>query len=147
MKEEIDEYHLNPKFNLSEYTEIILNVVKSCIGLRNYYISSFHPDVCLLTKDEHPTMFLTTGTKEYSDERCISIENAIKFSVKNNMIGIVSDSAPLLQNLTYITLIKNHGLKCVSYGYFNNEYESCKRQIDSGIDAIILDNTKLALEF
>ena len=146
LAEEIELYKLNPKFTVKDYVEIILKEIKGFSSNRSYFISSFHPEVCLISsRNGHPTFFLTTGGIEIiSDSRCNSIEAAIKFCLDSSLLGIVSDSKPLLNNSSLIEAVLKANLKLATYGALNNQQENVEKQLRLGVHSIILDETSLA---
>ncbi|KAF2483178.1 Glycerophosphoryl diester phosphodiesterase family-domain-containing protein [Neohortaea acidophila] len=111
---------------------------------RNVLFSSFHPDICLLLSFKQPSMpvlFLTdAGTSEVGDIRASSLQEAIRFASRWNLLGIVSACEPFVLCPRLIPVVKNSNLVCFSYGALNNIAENSKLQAREGIDAVIVDS-------
>lgn len=111
---------------------------------RNIIFSSFHPDVCLLLSLKQPTfpiLFLSeSGTAPMADIRASSLQNAIRFSKKWNLLGIVSAAQTIVKTPKLAQVVKSSGLVCVTYGVENNSPELAKIQMKAGVDAVIADS-------
>lgn len=111
---------------------------------RDIIFSSFHPDVCLLLALKQPTipcLFLTeSGTTYLSDVRASSLQEAIRFASRWNLLGIVSACEPFVMCPRLVRVVKESGLVCVSYGMLNNEPEHVNAQVAAGVDAVIVDS-------
>ncbi|KAI3403559.2 GDE1 [Candida oxycetoniae] len=131
--------------DLNLYLDTILKVIydENSNG-RHIVFSSFHPDVCLLLSLKQPTMpilFLTeAGTTPMADIRASSLQNAIRFAKKWNLLGIVSAAQTIVKTPRLAQVVKSSGLVCVTYGVENNEPESAKLQMRAGVDAVIVDS-------
>lgn len=131
--------------DMNFYVDTILKVVydENTSG-RDILFSSFHPDICLLLSLKQPTMpilFLTeAGTAEMADIRASSLQNAIRFAKKWNLLGIVSAAQTLVKTPRLTQVVKSSGLVCVTYGTLNNETELATIQMKAGVDAVIVDN-------
>lgn len=93
-----------------------------------------------------------------ADIRASSLQEAVRFASRWNLLGIVSSAEPLvicprlikfvpLPSPTYYLLtffphrvVKESGLVCVTYGTLNNDPENVKVQMDQGVDAVIVDS-------
>lgn len=132
-------------FDMNFYVDTILKVVydENTTG-RDILFSSFHPDICLLLSLKQPTMpilFLTeAGTAEMADIRASSLQNAIRFAKKWNLLGIVSAAKTLVKTPRLAQVVKSSGLVCVTYGVENNSPDLCKIQMKAGVDAVIADS-------
>ncbi|CUM67957.1 uncharacterized protein PRCAT00005670001 [Priceomyces carsonii] len=131
--------------DLNFYVDTILKVVydENTTG-RDILFSSFHPDVCLLLSLKQPTipiLFLTdAGTVSMADIRATSLQNAIRFAKKWNLLGVVSAAETLVKAPRLTQVVKSSGLVCVTYGVKNNDPEIAKRQMKAGVDAVIADS-------
>lgn len=132
-------------FDMNFYVDCILKVVydENTSG-RDILFSSFHPDICAILSLKQPTMpilFLTeAGTTLMADIRASSLQNAIRFAKKWNLLGLVSAAATLVKTPRLAQVVKSSGLVCVTYGVQNNDPESCKIQMKAGVDAVIADS-------
>lgn len=132
-------------FDMNFYVDTILKVVydENTTG-RDILFSSFHPDICLLLSLKQPTipiLFLTeAGTHFMADIRASSLQNAIRFAKKWNLLGIVSAAKTLVETPRLAQVVKSSGLVCVTYGVENNSPELCKIQMKAGVDAVIADS-------
>lgn len=131
--------------DLNFYVDTILKIVydENTTG-RDILFSSFHPDICLLLSLKQPTipiLFLTeAGTEFMADIRASSLQNAIRFAKKWNLLGIVSAAKTLVKCPRLAQVIKSSGLVCVTYGVENNSPELAKIQMKAGVDAVIADS-------
>lgn len=131
--------------DLNFFVDTILKVIydENTTG-RDIVFSSFHPDICLLLSLKQPTMpvlFLTeAGTAPMYDIRASSLQNAVRFSKKWNLLGIVSNALALIKTPRLAQVVKSMGLVCVTYGTENNEPELAKIQMRAGVDAVIVDS-------
>ena len=91
---------------------------------RHIIFSSFNPDICLCLSFKQPSipiLFLTdAGTSPVGDVRASSLQEAIRFASRWNLLGIVSHSEPFVNSPRLVRAVKQHGLVCVSYGTMNN---------------------------
>ncbi|KAF8543531.1 glycerophosphocholine phosphodiesteras-like protein Gde1 [Trichophaea hybrida] len=128
---------------MNAWVDAILKVVYDHGKGRNIIFSSFNPNVCLLLSFKQPSipiLFLTeAGTREMSDIRTTSLQEAIRFASRWNLLGIVSAVEPLVLCPRLIRVVKETGLVCVTYGVMNNEAQNVKLQVEQGIDALIVD--------
>ncbi|CAK9441540.1 uncharacterized protein LODBEIA_P54080 [Lodderomyces beijingensis] len=131
--------------DMNLYLDTILKVVydENSHG-RHIVFSSFHPDVCLLLSLKQPTMpilYLTeAGSAPMADIRASSLQNAIRFAKKWNLLGIVSAAETLVKTPRLAQVVKSSGLVCVTYGVENNDTELAKLQMRAGVDAVIVDS-------
>merc|ERR1711977_502525 len=106
--------------------------------------SSFNPDICLLLSFKQPSipvLFLTdAGTSPVGDIRASSLQEAIRFASRWNLLGVVSAAEPLCNSPRLVKVVKDSGLVCVSYGTLNNDEDKVDQQVREGIDAVIVDN-------
>lgn len=138
--EEMDTYAVE----LNQFVDTVLKMVYDLGKGRNIIFSSFHPDVCLLLSFKQPNipvLFLTdAGASDVGDIRASSLQEAIRFASRWNLLGIVSAAAPLVYAPRLVRVVKESGLVCVSYGVFNNDAEKVALQVKQGIDAVIVDS-------
>jgi glycerophosphodiester phosphodiesterase len=157
-EEEMDQYAVE----LNSFVDTVLQMVYDCSGKRNIMFSSFNPDICLMLSFKQPSipvLFLTdAGTTPVGDIRAASLQEAIRFASRWNLLGIVSNAEPLVKCPRLVRVVKESGLVCVSYGTQNNDPKNVKVSYDilkyilctnsditqvqekEGIDAVIVDN-------
>ena len=128
----------------NSFVDTILNKVYDLGKGRDIIFSSFNPDICLLISFKQPSipvLFLTdAGTSEVGDIRASSLQEAVRFASRWNLLGVVSASEPLVACPRLVKVVKESGLVCVSYGTQNNEPANVKKQTGEGIDAVIVDS-------
>ncbi|RMZ76929.1 hypothetical protein DV737_g4606, partial [Chaetothyriales sp. CBS 132003] len=138
--EEMDSYAVE----LNSFVDTVLQMVYDHGKGRNIIFSSFHPDICLLLSFKQPSipvLFLTdAGTSPVGDIRASSLQEAIRFTSRWNLLGIVSAAEPLVYAPRLVKVVRESGLVCISYGVFNNNPERVALQVKQGIDAVIVDN-------
>lgn len=132
-------------YDMNFYVDTILKTVyDENTTKRDILFSSFHPDICMLLSLKQPTtpiLFLTeAGTEFMADIRASSLQNAIRFAKKWNLLGIVSAASALIKTPRLAQVVKSSGLVCVTYGVENNSPEKCKIQMKAGVDAVIADS-------
>ena len=129
---------------LNSFVDTVLTKVYDLGMKRNIIFSSFHPDICLLLSFKQPSipvLFLTdAGTQEVGDIRASSLQEAIRFASRWNLLGIVSASEPLVMCPRLIQVVKDSNLVCFSYGVLNNDAHNSELQAKAGIDAVIVDS-------
>ncbi|KAL1607850.1 Glycerophosphocholine phosphodiesterase [Paraconiothyrium brasiliense] len=138
-EQEMDSYAVE----LNSFVDTVLRMVYDKMGNRNILFSSFNPDICLMLSFKQPSipvLFLTdAGTSPVGDVRAASLQEAIRFASRWNLLGIVSAAEPLVACPRLIRVVKETGLVCVSYGTKNNEPKNVQIQKQEGIDAVIVD--------
>lgn len=129
---------------LNSFCDTVLTKVYDLAGGRHIIFSSFNPDICLclsFKQPNFPIMFLTdAGTSPVGDVRASSLQEAIRFASRWNLLGIVSNTEPFTNSPRLVRVVKQHGLVCVSYGVENNDSLMVQRQVKEGIDAVIVDS-------
>ncbi|KAL4802316.1 Glycerophosphoryl diester phosphodiesterase family-domain-containing protein [Aspergillus unguis] len=139
-QEEMDTYAVE----LNSFVDTVLNKVYEFGGSRNMIFSSFNPDICLLLSFKQPSipvLFLTdSGSSPIGDIRSSSLQEAIRFASRWNLLGVVSQAECLVLCPRLIRVVKESGLVCVSYGTSNNDTHKVKLQAAEGIDAVIADS-------
>ncbi|KAL9099634.1 MAG: hypothetical protein Q9163_004893 [Psora crenata] len=164
-EQEMDTYAVE----LNSFVDTVLTKVYDLGQKRNIIFSSFNPDICLLLSFKQPSipiLFLTdAGTCPVGDIRASSLQEAIRFASRWNLLGVVSAAEPLILAPRLVKVVKESGLVCVSYGTLNNEPEKVKvnlamgyyslsglalkltffffflkLQVKEGIDAVIVDS-------
>lgn len=139
--EEMDAYAVE----LNSFVDTILATVFDRAKARPIIFSSFNPDICLLLSFKqpcHPILFLTeAGTNAHmTDVRATSLQEAIKFASRWGLLGLVSAAEPLCLCPRLIKVVKESGLVCITYGVLNNDTEMVRRQVEMGIDGVIVDS-------
>ncbi|ORY11870.1 glycerophosphodiester phosphodiesterase GDE1 [Clohesyomyces aquaticus] len=129
---------------LNSFVDTVLKTVYDLAGKRNIIFSSFNPDICLMLSFKQPSipiLFLTdAGTSPVGDIRAASLQEAIRFASRWNLLGVVSAAEPLVTCPRLVRVVKESGLVCVSYGTLNNDPKNVKLQVNEGIDAVIVDS-------
>lgn len=138
--EDMDTYAVELNF----FVDTVLNMVYDLGKGRNIIFSSFHPDLCLLLSFKQPNipvLFLTdAGTSEVGDVRASSLQEAIRFASRWNLLGVVAAAGAFVYAPRLVRVVKETGLVCVSYGTLNNDPANVALQTKQGIDAVIVDN-------
>ena len=115
---------------LNSFVDTVLTKVYDLGKKRNVIFSSFNPDICLLLSFKQPSipiLFLTdAGTNIVGDVRASSLQEAIRFASRWNLLGIVSAAEPLVISPRLVRVVKESGLVCVSYGAMNNDPDKVK---------------------
>lgn len=129
-EEEMDQYAVE----LNSFVDTVLQMVYDKMGQRNIMFSSFNPDVCLMLSFKQPSipvLFLTdAGTSPVGDIRAASLQEAIRFASRWNLLGVVSAAGPLVMCPRLVKVVKESGLVCVSYGTLNNDPVNVKVSIE-----------------
>ncbi|KKA28844.1 hypothetical protein TD95_000248 [Thielaviopsis punctulata] len=129
---------------LNSFCDTILSKVYDLAGARHIIFSSFNPDICLCLSFKQPSipiMFLTdAGICPVGDVRASSLQEAVRFASRWNLLGVVSAVEPLINSPRLVRVVKESGLVCVSYGTMNNDPVMVQKQVQEGIDAVIVDN-------
>lgn len=142
---EAQEEHIGEtNIDLNHWCDTVLQIVFDNKGDRDVIFSSFHPEVCLmlsLKQPNIPILFLTeSGSSVMPDVRTGSLQSAIRFCKKWNLLGIVSACEPIVKCPRLASVVKSSGLVCFTYGVQNNDPKNSKLQMDAGVDAVIVDN-------
>ena len=115
---------------LNSFVDEVLTKVYDLGKKRNVIFSSFNPDICLLLSFKQPSipiLFLTdAGTSPVGDIRASSLQEAIRFASRWNLLGVVSAAEPLVIAPRLVKVVKESGLVCVSYGSLNNDPQNVK---------------------
>ncbi|KAJ5106974.1 hypothetical protein N7456_003649 [Penicillium angulare] len=139
-EEEMDTYAVE----LNSFVDTVLTKVYDLGVGRDMLFSSFNPDICLLLSFKQPSipvLFLTdAGASPVGDIRASSLQEAVRFASRWNLLGIVSQAEPLVLCPRLVRIVKESGLVCVSYGALNNDGVSVDYQVAEGIDAVIVDS-------
>lgn len=129
---------------LNSFCDTVLSKVYDLVENRHIILSSFNPDICLCLSFKQPSipiLFLTdAGCSPVGDIRASSLQEAIRFASRWNLLGIVSAAEPLINSPRLVKVVKEIGLVCVSYGVLNNDPIMVQRQVKEGIDAVIVDS-------
>lgn len=166
---EAEAYNMDPyAIDLNTYVDTILQIVfrlrsyhnsssssHSGSSVREIVFSSFHPDLCLLLRlkqSQIPVLFLTDAgcNPDVGDVRATSLQEAVRFASRWDLLGIVSVVDPLIKCPRLVGIVKgwgkravdkadgdgklkgskdklgDKGLVCVSYGTGNNVPENAK---------------------
>lgn len=125
-EEEMDTYAVE----LNSFVDTVLSKVYELGKGRNMLFSSFNPDICLLLSYKQPSipvLFLTdAGVSNVADVRASSLQEAIRFAARWNLLGVVTAAEPLVLSPRLVKVVKESGLVCVSYGLTNNDSENVK---------------------
>ncbi|KAF7858881.1 hypothetical protein EAF04_008923 [Stromatinia cepivora] len=139
-EQEMDTYAVE----LNSFCDTVLTKVYDMKQKRKVIFSSFNPDICLLLSFKQPSipiLFLTdAGTSPVGDIRASSLQEAIRFASRWNLLGVVSAAEPLCNSPRLVKVVKDSGLVCVSYGVLNNDPVKVQEQVNEGIDAVIVDS-------
>lgn len=134
----------NFAFELNMWVDTVLKCVYDNLNGRDVIFSSFHPDLCVLLAMKQPSipvLFLTEGgTQKTADIRACSLQEAIRFAKRWNLLGIVSECSPLLMCPRLVRVVKESGLVCVTYGVGNNDPQNAQIEMRAGVDAVIVDS-------
>jgi len=129
---------------LNSFVDTVLTKVYDLGKNRKVIFSSFNPDICLLLSFKQPSipiLFLTdAGASPVGDIRASSLQEAIRFASRWNLLGIVSAAEPFCNSPRLVKVVKDSGLVCVSYGTLNNDPVNVQHQVNEGIDAVIVDS-------
>ena len=110
---------------INSFVDTVLKMVYDYSGKRNVIFSSFNPDICLLLSFKQPSipiLFLSdAGTSRAGDIRASSLQEAIRFASRWNLLGVVTAAEPLVLCPRLVKVVKESGLVCVSYGSLNND--------------------------
>ena len=110
---------------LNSFCDTVLSKVYDLAGERHIIFSSFNPDICLCLSYKQPSipiLFLSdSGCSPVGDIRASSLQEAIRFASRWNLLGIVSAAEPLINSPRLVKVVKENGLVCVSYGALNND--------------------------
>ena len=140
VEQEMDAYAVE----INSFVDTVLAMVYDLRKKRNVVFSSFHPDICLLLTFKQPSipvLFLTdAGVSPVGDVRASSLQEAIRFASRWNLLGIVSSAEPLVLCPHLIHVVQSSELVCISYGTLNNDPHNSNLQAQAGIDAVIVDS-------
>lgn len=110
---------------LNSFCDTVLSKVYDLAGERHIIFSSFNPNICLCLSYKQPSipiLFLSdAGCTPVGDIRASSLQEAIRFASRWNLLGIVSAAEPLINSPRLVRVVKESGLVCVSYGALNND--------------------------
>lgn len=110
---------------LNSFCDTVLSKVYDLARNRHILFSSFNPDICLCLNFKQPSipiLFLTdAGCSSVGDIRASSLQEAIRFASRWNLLGIVTVAEPLINSPRLVRVVKEQGLVCVSYGVLNND--------------------------
>ncbi|KFY43651.1 hypothetical protein V495_03865 [Pseudogymnoascus sp. VKM F-4514 (FW-929)] len=145
MLHESEEHHMDAyAVELNSFTDAVLAQAYELGNQRHVIFSSFNPDVCLVLSFKQPNfpiLFLTdAGASPVGDIRASSLQEAIRFASRWNLLGIVAQAAAFCAAPRLVKVVKEHGLVCVSYGVDNNDPKMVQLQVKEGIDAVIVDS-------
>lgn len=126
------------------WVDTVLKMVYDLKGDRDIIFSSFNPDICVLLSLKQPSipvLLLTEGgTAPMMDVRASSLQEAIRFAKRWNLLGIVCESTPIVDCPRLAQVVKQSGLICFTYGVLNNQPDLARRQLKAGVDAVIVDS-------
>jgi glycerophosphodiester phosphodiesterase len=137
-EQEMDTYAVE----LNSFVDTVLTKVYDFSKKRKIIFSSFNPDICLLLSFKQPSipiLFLTdAGVSKVGDIRASSLQEAIRFASRWNLLGIVSAADPLCNSPRLVRVVKENGLVCVSYGTLNNDAEKVNACVPNPLCFLIL---------
>jgi glycerophosphodiester phosphodiesterase len=126
------------------WVDTVLKCVYDNAAGRDIIFSSFHPEIAImlsLKQPSIPVLFLTeAGTSPMYDTRASSLQEAVRLAKRWDLLGIVSESTPLVECPRLVNVVKENGLVCVTYGTRNNDPLIAREQIEAGVDAVIVDS-------
>jgi glycerophosphoryl diester phosphodiesterase len=129
------------------FVDKVLDVVFAHVAdERRIFFSSFDPDLCLMLhmkQTVYPVLFLTeAGFKQRCalDVRTASLQGAVMFARRNNMVGIVSRVTALLEDTSLFGMVKQHGLLLGTFGWENNDLANVAVQDKALVDFIVSDH-------
>ncbi|KAJ9048125.1 Glycerophosphocholine phosphodiesterase, variant 2 [Entomophthora muscae] len=132
------------ELEINSFVDSILQVVGDHDLNRPLMFSSFNPEICLLLSLKQariPVFFLSDcGYSTMADYRCNSLRAATRFASAHNLTGLVVLADPLVNAPRLMSLIRDAGLACFTYGKVNNQVHIAQRQKAMGIDAVIVDS-------
>ncbi|KAI0244203.1 Glycerophosphocholine phosphodiesterase [Massospora cicadina] len=132
------------EMEINAFVDAILRVVGDHDLARPLMFSSFHPEICLLLSLKQariPVFFLTDcGYNPVADYRCNSLRAATRFASAHNLTGLVVLADPLVSAPRLMSLVRDAGLACFTYGAVNNQVHVAQRQKAMGVDAVIVDS-------
>jgi glycerophosphodiester phosphodiesterase len=109
---------------LNSFCDMVLAKVYELAGDRHIVFSSSNPDICLCLNFKQPSMpimFVTdSGTEKVSNIRASSLQEAIRFASRWNLLGIVSAAEPFVNSPRLVRVVKETGLVLATYGVLNN---------------------------
>jgi glycerophosphodiester phosphodiesterase len=130
-EQEMDTYAVE----LNSFVDSVLTKVYDLGKKRNIIFSSFNPDICLLLSFKQPSipiLFLSdAGTSPVGDIRASSLQEAIRFASRWNLLGVVTAAEPLVTCPRLVRVVKESGLVCVSYGTLNNDPKNVQVSISA----------------
>ncbi|KAI9728581.1 MAG: Glycerophosphocholine phosphodiesterase [Cirrosporium novae-zelandiae] len=143
-EEDMDTYAVE----LNSFVDTILAKVYDFGYGRPMIFSSFNPDICLLLSFKQPSipvLLLTdSGACPVSDIRASSLQEAIRFTSRWNLFGIVSEALPLCLAPRLVRVVKESGLVLMSYGVSNNDPRnanvSASHDVPSRIEPILVES-------
>ncbi|KAI9490771.1 hypothetical protein BDB00DRAFT_528110 [Zychaea mexicana] len=113
--------------------------------LISYVDAVFFNTCCGLNKDEvsrgvkrRQSGVEEVHTKRKQDVRCTSLKEAVKFAKRNNLLGVICESTPLVRVPSLIKNIKESGLVLVTYGQMNADERYRSIQERYGVDALMI---------
>lgn len=128
MLHEAQEQGMEPSaVELNTFCDTVLKKVYDLANGRDIIFSSFNPDICLclsFKQPNFPILFLTdAGGEPVGDIRASSLQEAIRFTRRWKLLGLVSLADPLIISPRLVRVVKQNGLVCISYGAENNKPE------------------------
>lgn len=128
MLHESQEHGMEPSaVELNTFCDTVLEKVYDLANGRDIIFSSFNPDICLclsFKQPNFPILFLTdAGGEAVGDIRASSLQEAIRFTRRWKLLGLVSLADPFVISPRLVRVVKQNGLVCISYGAENNKPE------------------------
>lgn len=146
-EEEMDTYAVE----LNSFVDTVLTKVYDLGTGRDVLFSSFNPDICLLLSFKQPSipvLFLSdAGASPVGDIRASSLQEAVRFASRWNLLGIVTQAEPLVLCPRLVRIVKESGLVCVSYGVLNNDGVNVDVSVPQVFPIILTDLTILSVQY
>jgi glycerophosphodiester phosphodiesterase len=115
---------------LNRYVDTILDVIFQCGAGRDILFHSFSPEICILMslkQQKYPVLFANdAGNTPVGDLRAGNLQEAIQFTKRWNLPGLVMASEPFVMCPRLLGYTKSSGIKCASYGVLNDDPECAK---------------------
>jgi CDK inhibitor PHO81 len=137
--------------DINEFVDCILKTIYKVNKGRSIIFSCFNPLVCnsLNWKQPNYAVFLNTfaGWKSLAsgqsnwkeDIRQSCIKETVKFCKRNNLLGVMCHSTPLVEVPEVVRYIKQSGLILASFGDLNQISSNLTEQYQNGVDATMVN--------
>ena len=110
---------------------------------RTIFFSSFCPCTCKhmkLSQSLYPVMFLSDiGAVWHVNPQRNSLLSAVEFAKAANLNGLVVETAELKHQQHMVEVVRDQGLRLLTFGIDNNDPEWVRKQYFLGVHAAIVD--------